>query len=638
MCGIAGVQYFDPDRPVSPDLLSAMNDRILHRGPDDAGQGLFGSVGLAMRRLAVIDLEAGRQPMRNEDGTVWTVFNGEIYNFRELRSELQATGHVFRTGSDTEVLVHGYEEHGEDFAARLSGMFGFALWDAKARRLLLGRDHVGIKPLFYYLDENLLAFASEVKALLACSDVPREVDPAGLDEFMTLEYTLAPRTLLKGVRKLRPGHLLISENGRVREKRWWRPRPAARSWSLPEAARAVREELRSAVGRHLVSDVPLGAFLSGGVDSSILVGLMAELQSSPVKTFSIGFEDASYNELGYARLAARRFGTEHHEFILKPDPRSFLDDFTKYLDEPIGDVSILPTFLVSQKARARVTVALAGDGGDELFGGYDTYLAQGLAGWYGRLPRPLRAGVESWAEGLRPAREKKGAVNRLKRFLRGMEFPTEIRHYRWMSFLTLEERRRLYTRSFKDALSPGNVFQGLLDRFDEARPLGDALSRMSYVDLRAFLAEDILAKVDVASMANSLEVRVPFLDPRVVDLALSLPEDFKIRGWKRKHILKRAFRDLLPTEIMGRGKEGFSIPMKNWLRGDLREALEETLHPADVRRLGFFDPAAVETLKSEHASGRRNHAHPLWCLMVFHLWHRKFIAPAFSSPQEALCR
>jgi len=590
---------------------------------------------MGMRRLSIIDLSGGHQPMCTAAGSVWVVFNGEIYNFREIRSELVATGHRFQTNSDTEVLVHGYEEHGEDFVDRLNGMFGFALWDDKRKRLILGRDRMGVKPLYYYLGNEMLAFASEVKALTALESVPREVDPLALDEFMTLEYTLAPRTLLKNVHKLQPGHLLVVEGSRVCEKRYWKPRIRS-IVTEAEACAALRTELRAAVERRLISDVPLGAFLSGGIDSSIIVGLMAEIQDRPVQTFSIGFDDKSYNELDYARRVARRFGTDHFDMVLKPDPVGFLDDFQAYLDEPIGDVSIFPTFLVSQVARRKVTVVLSGDGGDELFGGYDWYAAQRLAGWYqGALPTPVRSALGRLAAALPPAEKKKGPINKLKRFTEGFELPEDLEHYRWICFLTDDTRRRLYSPDLLASLPDGNAFARLRDRFGEAREY-EGLNRNIWVDLNVYLPEDILVKVDLASMANSLEARTPFLDYRVVELALSIPGSMKLKGSRRKHVLKEAFADLLPREIIERKKEGFSIPMKNWLRAELREAMHDLLNASTIGPLGLFHWSEIERMIAEHERGIQNHAHRLWCLMVFVLWHRKFIQK--SSGGSDTCR
>jgi asparagine synthase (glutamine-hydrolysing) len=625
MCGIAGIKYFASGKRVTAESLEAMNAQMVHRGPDDAGYRIFDSFGMAMRRLSIIDLSGGHQPISNEDQTVWVVLNGEIYNFPEVRAVLLSKGHRFSTHSDTEVLVHAYEEYGKDFVTLLNGMFGFALWDDNRKKLILGRDRLGVKPLYYYMDNGTLAFASEIKALIACEDVPRAVDLEALDEFLTFEYILAPRTLLKGVKKLLPGHLLILEGRHVQDVCYWTPSLQTKPWTEEQACHALRSELKDAVKRRMISDVPLGAFLSGGIDSSIVVGLMSQLDSRPVKTFSIGFEDASYNELDYARLVARHFGTDHTEEVLRPDPISFLDNFTRYLDEPIGDVSIFPMFLVSGLARQKVTVALSGDGGDELFGGYDSYIANGLGRVYGNyVPKSLQKVFANAADQLPPTEHKKGWTNKVKRFLEGIQLPADLEQYRWMTFLHETDRRALYSREFQNALPLENAYARLRQILHAAQ-CQDSLNRQMYADMKVYLPEDILAKVDQSSMAMSLEARGPFLDYRVVELALSMPGHMKIRGSQRKYILKKAFADLIPEVVLKRKKEGFSIPMKNWLKQELKSVLQELLDEKTLAKLGFFNWSAVNHMVQEHLCGKQNHAHRLWCLMVFVMWHRKYI-------------
>jgi asparagine synthase (glutamine-hydrolysing) len=603
-----------------------MNDLIRHRGPDDSGYIDFGSFAMAMRRLSIIDVEGGKQPISNEDGTVWVVMNGEIYNHIELREDLWTKGHRFRTKTDTEVLVHAYEQYGDLFAEKLNGMFGFALWDDNRKKLIVGRDRVGIKPLYYHLSPSLLAFSSEMKSLFALDAVSNEISLEALDEFMTLEYVLAPRTMARDVRKLEPGHLLIVAAGSVTKVRYWSPEGALKLSSMEEAVPVLRAELRDAVKRHMISDVPLGAFLSGGIDSSIIVGLMSEL-AGQVKTFSIGFDDKSYNELSYARMVARHFGTSHEEYTLKPDPKTFLDDFTRYLDEPIGDVSIFPTFLVSKLARQQVKVALSGDGGDELFGGYDTYLADRAGQMYGKLVPSIARRAAGWAAGLLPPTEKKkGTINKIKRFVEGERLRGDIEHYRWMSFQNDEQRSELYAERFRDEVPAGTAYRRLLDHFADARRFDDRINRQSYVDLNVYLAEDILVKVDTASMANSLEVRVPFLDYRIIELALSMPGNLKISGTNRKVVLKKAFERLLPPDILGRRKEGFSIPLKNWLRRELREPMLNVLSHDAIGAGKLFNPLVVDKMVKEHLDGDKNHAHRLWCLMVVEIWRKKYLS------------
>lgn len=635
MCGIAGIYFFDSQRAVLPEDLLAMNNQMVHRGPDDAGHAIFGHFGMAMRRLSIIDLAGGHQPLSNEDGTVWAVLNGEIYNFPELRRNLLARGHFFKTHSDTEVLVHAYEEYGQDFVRSLNGMFAFALWDRRQQKLILGRDRLGVKPLYYYQDEHMLAFGSEIKALAALPQIPREVNPEALDEFLSLEYTLAPRTMWKGVWKLEPGHLLVIQNRQVKHPCYWTGLVAPRHISEEEACELLRQELGAAVRRRLISDVPLGAFLSGGIDSSIVVGLMSQEQSRPVKTFSLGFEDASYNELDYARLVARKFSTDHQEFIVKPDPPTLLENFIASLDEPLADTSVFPVFLISQLARQKVTVALAGDGGDELFGGYDAYAADRWARLYQRLPGRLRTLLKTQIEHFHPTEQKKGLINKLLRFQEGLGFPAEIEHYRWLAFLSEKQRQELYAPAFWRSLPPGNAFERLRAHFARAL-FQDRLNRQIYTDLKVYLPEDILAKVDITSMANSLEVRGPFLDYRVVELALSLPGSFKIKGARRKYILKKAFQHLLPPAILNRKKEGFSIPLKNWLKEEWRDVLGDTLTKESLARSGYFQWNAVERMIREHQTGTHNHAHRLWALMVFCLWHDKFVQKKRSRNLE-LC-
>ncbi len=634
MCGIVGLFNLD-NRKVDLSLLNRMNEQIRHRGPDDAGSAEFGPVGIAMRRLSIIDVSGGHQPIANEDETIWVVMNGEIYNHLELRAELEAAGHTFRTRCDTEVLVHAYEVWGDRFAEKLNGMFGFALWDDKNKRLVVGRDRLGIKPIYYHLTNNLLALASEMKSLFVLDSVSNETDLAALDEFMTLEYVLAPRTLAKDIRKLEAGHLLIVSNGKVENVNYWTPDAQVRYATYEEAMPALEREMRASVKRHMIADVPLGAFLSGGIDSSIIVGLMAEM-SPRVKTFSIGFENASYNELAFSRQVANRFGTDHEEHVLRPDPKNFLSDFIGYLDEPIGDTSIFPTFLVSQVTRKKVKVALSGDGGDELFGGYDHYLADRLSRSYQRWVPGVARGAVSWAAGLLPPTEKKkGTVNKIKRFVEGDALPADVEHYRWMSFLSDAQRSELFTDQVRATVPAGTGHARLLQHFDDAKRFGDATNRQGYVDLKVYMAEDILVKVDTASMANSLEVRVPFLDREVVQLALSMSGDLKIDGTDRKAILKKTFSTLLPDEIVNRRKEGFSMPLKNWLRRELQNAMRDVLNRETIEAEGIFRWDAISRLMDEHVAGTQNHAHRLWCLMVYQLWKTKYLSRGAAQPAFA---
>lgn len=624
MCGIAGIAT----RGSTParELIRAMCDVMRHRGPDGEGIHVAPGIGMGMRRLAIIDLVTGEQPVANESGTVQVVFNGEIYNYRELRAELLAKGHRFRGQSDSEVIPHLYDEHGPAFLARLNGMFAIALWDSTQRRLLLARDRVGIKPLFYSQHRGNLHFASEVKCLLAAGGSAREIDPLGLDQLLTFEYTASPTTLFKDVRKLAPGSWLTWRDGTIQHGTYW-TLPDATAPTLvapiPEIAERLRDTLTQAVRRQLVSDVPLGAFLSGGIDSSILVAAMSEVSPAPPLTFSVGFGDASYSELHFARQVAEHCRTRHHEEVLTPDYLSVLPEVISQLDQPIADFSVFPTLLVARMARARVTVALGGDGGDELFAGYDAYQADRysarLLDW---LPRPLRANIERLARFVPMGSGKRGMGNQVRRFLEGAALPAPWQHMRWMIFLHGQSRVRLYTPQFREQI-PEQTGELVQAGFDDA-VASDRLASQMRCDLRFYLAENILPKVDAMSMASSLEARVPYLDNEVVDLALAIPSALKLRRGVRKWILREAFAQRLPPQILGRGKEGFSMPMKSWLNKEWNPLMHELLSAENLARDGLFDARYVALLMREHEARARNHSHLLWALMVFQLWRDRF--------------
>ena len=630
MCGIAGIAHRDPERPVSSAELAAMVRTLRHRGPDDAGQVALPGAGLGMRRLSIIDVAGGRQPFASEDGAVHLVGNGEIYNHRMLRAELVSAGHAFASASDIEVAMHAYEEWGTAFVERLHGMFALALWDARSRTLVAARDRAGEKPLYYACTPRGLLLASEIKALLVAPDVSREVDLEALDQFLTYEYVITPRTIFSAVRRLPAAHYLVYRNGELAVTRYWQaPAATGAAWSDEEAASALRETLGRAVARQMMSDVPLGAFLSGGIDSSAIVALMAEAARrgrSTVNTFSMGFADGSYNELPHARRVAERFATRHHEGEVVPDVVELFDRLIVHLDEPFADVSLFPTFLVSQLARAHVTVALSGDGGDELFGGYDAYEADRLARRIAAaMPRPASRAVAALASLLPPSEKKKGLVNRLKRFTAGLtEAPPEVEHYRWMTYVSPAAKRRLYTPALRDALAGADVYRPVRDALRGAGT-DDLLNRQLYTDLNIYLADDILVKVDRMSMAASLETRAPFLDVDVMELAFSMPGRLKMRGRERKYVLKRALADVLPASILERSKEGFSIPMKNWLKRDLAPLMHDLLSPERLRRRGWVEPDAVAARVAAHTAGRENHAHLLFSLMVLERWAQAFL-------------
>jgi asparagine synthase (glutamine-hydrolysing) len=621
MCGIVGIVESDLERPVLPEDLGRMVRTLHHRGPDEEGSVTLNGVGLGMRRLSIVDLSGGQQPFTNEGRDIQLVANGEIYNFLDLRRELESLGHSFRSHSDIEVLVHAYEEWGEGFLARLRGMFALALWDGRTRTLLAARDRAGEKPLYWTLTPRGLLLASEVKALLVRPEVSRELDLEALDQFLTYEYVVAPRTILAGVHKLPAAHYLVYRDGRVSTHRYWDAAAVrTRPWSDEDAAEALAAALKKAVVSQMMADVPLGAFLSGGIDSSTIVALMSQASLQPVNSFSIGFDDGTYNELPYAREIAALFKTNHRERTVSPDIGQLFERLVVHLDEPFADVSLFPTFLVSELAREHVTVALSGDGGDELFGGYDAYHAQALANRYAGVGRTILPALAAVAAALPPTDKKKGAVNKFKRFVQGAaQAPEDIGHYRWMVYLGPAAKRRLYDRGLQDALITADVYQPVRDvlhRFDG----DDLLGRQLYADLSVYLADDILVKVDRMSMATSLETRAPFLDADVMELAFSMPGHLKIRRGERKWILKRAMRDALPSRILTRRKEGFSIPMKNWLKGELKPLLTDLLSAERMRRRGLFNVGEIGRLVESHLAGRENHAHTLFPLMVFERW------------------
>jgi asparagine synthase (glutamine-hydrolysing) len=626
MCGIVGIVESDLTRPVSPEELTRMVRTLHHRGPDEEGSVTLSGVGLGMRRLCVVDLAGGQQPFSNETNDIQLVANGEIYNFPSLRQELLARGHAFRSRSDIEVLVHAYEEWGEDFLKRLRGMFAIALWDGRTRTLLAARDRAGEKPIYWTETPRGLLLASEVKALLVRPDVTRELDPEAIDQFLTYEYVLAPRTILKGIHKLPAGHYLTYRDGQVSVRRYWDAATVrVQQWKDDEAAEALRESLRVATVSQMMADVPLGAFLSGGIDSSSIVALMSAASMQPVNSFSIGFEDGTYNELPYAREVAALFATNHRERTVSPDLEALFERLVTHLDEPFADVSLFPTYLLSQLAREHVTVALSGDGGDELFGGYDAYRAQELAAkfsWMGDTLMPAAAAV---AAALPPTEKKKGLINKFKRFTLGAtQAPEDLGHYRWMVYLSPRAKRRLFTPRLHDAITNADVYRPVRDALSRFGH-DDLLNRQLYTDLSLYLADDILVKVDRMSMATSLETRAPFLDVDVMELAFSMPGHLKIRDGTSKWILKRAMQGVLPDRILTRRKEGFSIPIKNWLRRELQPLMRSILSEDRMASRGLFEPREVTRLIESHVAGRENHAHTLFPLMVFERWCQEHI-------------
>jgi asparagine synthase (glutamine-hydrolysing) len=635
MCGIAGfVESPGSSAPLHRDaqqlLIQRMCDVIRHRGPDDQGVFLADGVALGMRRLSIIDLSTGHQPIHNEDRTIWVVFNGEIYNFRELRDELTTAGHSFYTASDTEVIVHAYEEWGTAAIGQLRGMFGLAIWDERSRTLLMARDRIGIKPLHYAAVNDRLYFGSEIKSLLEAPDLARDLDVNALDHYLSFLYTPREGSIFKRVRKLPPGHLATWRDGRLTLQQYWQlSADEGYTGSDVEAVSELRAVLSDAVRSHLVSDVPLGAFLSGGIDSSLVVGLMALTSGARVKTFSIGFDEPEFDELEHARRVAQHFGTDHHEFVVKPDAIGILDRLISHFDEPFADSSAIPTWYVSEIARRHVTVVLSGDGGDELFGGYDRYIPHPRVLAFDRYsPRALRR-----AAALAGARLPHGARGR--NFLRHVGRDARGRYIDSIRFFAADEKPALLTADVRRLLEGDNPEVLLARHFDRYAALPWP-SQMMRFDAETYLPEDVLTKVDRMSMAHSIESRVPLLDTEVISFASSLPASLKIRNGRRKHILKEVAATLLPLEILNRRKQGFGVPLGVWFRGNLRELFADTLLSAAALQRGYFQPDFVQRLVEEHISGRRDHTLRLWQLVVFERWHQCYVDGRERFGQRAL--
>jgi len=626
MCGIAGKLNKDRNKPVEAGAVRAMCQTIVHRGPDDEGIYTDGPVGLGMRRLSIIDLVGGHQPLSNEDGTVWVVFNGEIYNYRDLRPGLEARGHRFATNSDTEVIVHLYEEYGADFVKHLRGMFAIALWDRARETLVLVRDRLGIKPLYYAPLGDRLVWGSEIKALLA-DGVPREIDPQALHEYLSYNYVPGPRSIFKSVRKLQPGHRLIARRGDVTVEPYWRPEPApAQNGTEPVAYYVERlaELLRESVRYRLIADVPLGVFLSGGLDSSTVVAVMREVSSDPIKTFSIGFEDQSFNELPYARMVAKHFETEHHEFVVRPDAVDLVPKLVHFFDEPFADSSAIPCYYLSELARQHVTVALGGDGGDEVFAGYETYAAYKVASLYRGLSPRLTGIIPPLVARLPVSHRKVSFDYKAKRFVQSALLPPERAHYAWKEVFSDDMKRELYATAAGSLEDPFGAFER---QFADcaAAPM---LSQLQYVDLRVYLPDDILVKVDRTSMAHSLEARVPLLDHKLVEFAATVPPELQLRGLRKKYLLKRAMAHRLPGQILNRKKGGFNVPVPAWLRHDLSDYVRDVLSEKRLREQGFFNPAYVQQMVRDHRDLKADYSRNVWGLLIFALWHEKFASDA----------
>ncbi len=626
MCGIVGIANAN-SRGASREILERMNEAIAHRGPDEDGFYVNENIGLAMRRLSIIDLAGGQQPIYNADKTALIVFNGEIYNFQELRADLEKRGNEFYTNSDTEVILHLYDKYGADCVQHLRGMFAFAIWDKRDKSLFIARDRVGKKPLLYSHQPNgNLIFGSEFRALLEHSDISREVDYEAIDNYLSYLCVPAPLTAFKQIRKLEPGHWLRWKDGEIKTERYWSPDFSKKiKISQPEAEEETLRILREAVKLRLISEVPLGAFLSGGVDSSAVVALMAEESSSPVKTFSIGFEEQDFSELKYAKQVAAHIGAEYHEFIVKPDALEVLPILVEHYGEPYADSSAIPTYYVSKETRKFVTVALNGDGGDESFAGYERHAAMRLAENYHRLPAFVRKSLIETAVNLVPTSElKKSRVRDAKRFLQAASLPKTERYFRWMSTFNREAKKKLYTREFTEKVSNQNPSRFLDEWFATANGSG-ILDATLLTDQMTYLPNDLLVKVDIASMANSLEARSPFLDHKVIEFAASLPENIKMKRFETKSLLKKVAAKLVPPEVIYRRKMGFGVPIGNWFRGEMKDFVREILLSEKSLKRGIAKPEMIMRYVNEHTGGERDHAFQIWTLLMLELWFQRFI-------------
>jgi asparagine synthase (glutamine-hydrolyzing) len=626
MCGIVGIVN-NRGGEAGRGILERMNRAILHRGPDDDGFYLNGNVGLAMRRLAIIDIAHGKQPIHNADKTKWIVYNGEVYNYQEIRADLDKRGHKFYTNSDTEAIVHLYEEYGEDCVQHMRGMFAFAIWDEREKELFIARDRVGKKPLLYsHQPSGDLIFGSEFQALLQHPDVSREVDPQAIDAYLSYLCVPAPLTAYKQIRKLEPGHWLKWKDGSIETRRYWQPDFSKKiniseEEAIVETTRIVRESTKL----RMISEVPLGAFLSGGVDSSIVVALMAQESAQPVKTFSIGFEEQDFSELKYARRVAEHVGAEYNEFIVRPNALDVLPTLVEHYGEPYADSSAIPTYYVAKETRQHVTVALNGDGGDESFAGYERYAAMGLAETYRKVPGLLRKALVETPVGMFPTSElKRSRARDAKRFLAAANLPRNERYFRWMSTFDRNAKGDLYTEDFGAQLGTTDAGQFLDEWFTKADGLSILDSNL-LVDQMTYLPNDLLVKVDIATMANSLEGRSPFLDHKVIEFAASLPSSMKMGRFETKSLLKKVAARLVPKEVIYRKKMGFGVPVGNWFRGEMKGFVSEVLLSDKALNRGVVKADRLRQYVSEHVSGERDHAFQLWTLLMLELWFQRFI-------------
>ncbi len=637
MCGIAGFIYQNKNNKAEEKLLKEMLSLIVHRGPDEDGVYIDDNVALGMRRLNIIDLNTGSQPIFNKNKDRVIVYNGEFYKFNNYREKLK-NKYDFKTKTDTEVILYLYEEYGEEFVNKLNGMYAVSIYDKRDDKLILVRDRVGIKPLYYTLTaKGTLVFGSELKTILKHPEVKREVSPQALEYFLTLEYIPAPLSIFKNIKKLPQAHYLVYSNGKIRLQRYWRIKPETIKGDESQYIETLDKLFESSVKERLISDVPLGAFLSGGVDSSSVVGKMRKIGVEPLLTFSIGFKEKSYNELPFSEKVAKIFKTKHYTEYVTPDIISLIKKLIVYMDDPIGDFSIFPTYLVSEITRKKVTVSLSGDGGDELFAGYEHYIAQKIGNILDKIPLS-KIPFKIMPYFFPPSKTKKGFVNRVRRFGKGIGLSSGLRHFRWMVFLTLEQKRRLFSDNIKKELDLSreiNEREPLKEIFDYAKKF-DSINGELYIDFNTYLVDNILVKVDRMSMATSLEARVPILDHELVEYAFKIPGKYKLKGLTTKDIFKKAALKMLPKEIVYREKQGFSIPIKNWLKNELKPMLLKTLSEENIMRTGFFNYSEVKRYTEEHLAGKDNHSHILWGLLLFHIWYGYFVSEDKKWIEEIL--
>ncbi len=622
MCGICGTAGFSNE-----DLLKKMCAAIVHRGPDSEGYFFDKEIALGIRRLSIIDLKTGDQPIHNEDESVWIVFNGEIYNFRDLRQELESKGHRFYTYTDTEVIVHLYEEMGEDCVQALNGMFAFAIWDKPAQKLFIARDRIGVKPLYYTVVNANLLFASELKSLLEYEAVKRQINHQAIDSFLNFLYIPEPLSIFKNINKLPAGHSLVFKNGRLDIRKYW-DLSVIKNKHRHEGyyCDKLRSLLIDAVRIRLKSDVPLGVFLSGGIDSSIITGIMAGLSNQRIKTFTIGYgkKDPSYNELEYARLAARHFNTEHHEYIIEPDLVKIVPKLVWHFDEPFADSSALPTFVVSQATRQKITVALSGIAGDEAFAGYPRYIAAHLSRYYQKLPMFLRRLIHQSIRNIPESNNAGDFSERAKRFVYGGMLPEVERYIYWISYLKDKYRKQVYSDEMRNSIGTFDARKIHADYFNNSGA-SSLLDKIYYLDVKTYLPGDLLFMADKMSMANSLELREPFCDYRLIEFSASIPYDYKIKGMQMKYLLKKTFKDLLPPDILCRKKHGFMMPVGRWLKDELKSWVMDLLSEGNVKKRGYFNYKFIKWVLDQHYRGKQNFDDQIWALIILEVWHQVYM-------------